>query len=143
MTRTLPTKARDAYLELVREFPLRAVKSEEDATKATAVLLKLVMSKPKLTAGEREYIEALTALVRQYEATRPRTELRSSSPLETLKHLLEESGSTISDLGRILGHQPSASEVLAGKRALSKSQIVKLAEHFRVSTDLFLRRDKT
>jgi antitoxin component HigA of HigAB toxin-antitoxin module len=133
-------KPKDAYLDLVRAFPLRAIRTQADAVAANQVLLKLVASKPKLTTGQQDYVEALSALVRQYEADRPDSELLHSSPLEMLKHLMDETGMSISGLGRVIGHQPTASQILRGERSLSKAQIQKLADHFNVSTDLFMDR---
>ena len=128
------------YLDLVRAFPLRAIRSEDEAAAANEVVLNLVMSKRKTTAGDREYVDALSALIRQYESDRPRSELPKTSPLEILNHLMGERGMNVSDLGRVIGHQPTASQILSGKREMSKAHIQKLAAHFRVSTDLFITR---
>ena len=143
MSATLSAKARDAYLDLVRAFPLRVIRNEDEAAAANDILLKLVMSKRKMKPGQREYAETLTALVRQYEMNRPRSELIHSSPLEILRHLMDETHMGVSDLGRVIGHQPTASQILRGERELSKSHIQRLADYFRVSTDLFMDRNKT
>jgi antitoxin component HigA of HigAB toxin-antitoxin module len=137
---TRSTKISESYLDLVRAFPLRAIRTGNQAVAANRVLLKLVTSKPKMTVGQRQYVEALTALIRQYEADRPNSELLASTPLEILKHLMDQATMTVGDLGRIIGHQPTASQILRGERNLSKIQIQKLADHFKVSTDLFMDR---
>jgi antitoxin component HigA of HigAB toxin-antitoxin module len=142
MSAALSAKTKETYLNLVRSFPLRAIRTEYEAVAANDILLKLVTSKPKLNAGEREYVEALTALIRQYESNRPHPELFKSSPLEILKHLMNETGMKISDLGRLIGHQATASQILKGERELSKTHVQKLAGHFNVSTDLFLPRPR-
>jgi HTH-type transcriptional regulator / antitoxin HigA len=140
MSATRSTKTKESYLDLVRTFPLRAIHTENQAVAANRVLLKLVASHPKMTAGQRQYVEALTALIRQYESNRPNSELVQSSPLEILKYLMGEANMTVGDLGRVIGHQPTASQILQGDRNLSKAQIQKLADHFKVSTDLFMNR---
>jgi antitoxin component HigA of HigAB toxin-antitoxin module len=38
--------------------------------------------------------------------------------------------------------QGTLSDMLGGRRAWSKSAIVKLADYFKLSTDIFLRRDR-
>jgi HTH-type transcriptional regulator/antitoxin HigA len=43
-----------------------------------------------------------------------------------------------SDLLHIFGSSGIASEVFNGKRAISKAQAKKLAEHFKVSVELFI-----
>jgi antitoxin component HigA of HigAB toxin-antitoxin module len=51
--------------------------------------------------------------------------------------MLKEQGMGGSDLGRLLGNRPLGSAILRGERQLSKAHIRILAEHFKVSTDLF------
>ena len=43
------------------------------------------------------------------------------------------------DLWPVLGSKSRVSELLSGKRAVSKAQAKKLAQFFRVSADLFIR----
>jgi HTH-type transcriptional regulator/antitoxin HigA len=52
--------------------------------------------------------------------------------------LMEMSGMSESDLGRLLGERSLGNAVLSGRRSLSKSHIRALADHFKVSADLFL-----
>jgi HTH-type transcriptional regulator / antitoxin HigA len=42
------------------------------------------------------------------------------------------------DLRPVLGSKSRVSEILSGKRAVSKAQAKKLADFFRVSADLFI-----
>jgi antitoxin component HigA of HigAB toxin-antitoxin module len=64
--------------------------------------------------------------------------LDTSSPVDRIKHLMRENDLTVSALGKILGSQPAASMVLHGKRELSKAQVRRLAEHFRLDPGYFL-----
>jgi HTH-type transcriptional regulator / antitoxin HigA len=59
-------------------------------------------------------------------------------PLAMLKYLMQESGMTQADLGRLLGNRALASLILNGHRQLSKTHIEKLANQFKVSPALFL-----
>ncbi len=138
MKSTLTEKTKSIYLSLVEAFPLRLIQSDKAATKANQVLRELLLSKPVLNAGERAYVDALTVLIHQYESGRRSAELSHASAREILRFLMEETGMNISDLGRLLGHLPTASQVLSGKRELSKHHIQLLARHFNVSTDLFM-----
>ena len=52
--------------------------------------------------------------------------------------LLEQRGLSAKDLWSVIGSKSRVSEILAGKRSISKDQAKKLAEFFRVSVDLFL-----
>ena len=56
-----------------------------------------------------------------------------------LEYLMEESGMTQADLGRLLGNRALASLILGRHRELSKTHIRKLADHFKVSAALFLQ----
>ena len=60
------------------------------------------------------------------------------APLDALKTLLSEHGMSASDLGRLLGNRTLGTAILSGRRALSKTHIKKLAEHFKVEPGLFL-----
>ena len=55
-----------------------------------------------------------------------------------LMFLLEQRGLSPKDLWPVIGSKSRVSEILAGKRSISKDQAKKLAEFFRLSADLFL-----
>ena len=58
----------ERYLELVREFPLRRLRSEADLDRAVAMLDKLCdLREDHLSPEEDEYMDVLGALVEQYE----------------------------------------------------------------------------
>jgi HTH-type transcriptional regulator/antitoxin HigA len=53
---------------------------------------------------------------------------------------VEANNMTVSELGEVLGSKGVASEVLNGKRSLSKAHILKLARRFHVDPSLFLEK---
>jgi HTH-type transcriptional regulator/antitoxin HigA len=55
-----------------------------------------------------------------------------------LKHLLEEHELKPRDLWPVIGSKSRVSEILAGKRSISKDHAKKLAAFFRVPVDLFV-----
>ena len=130
---------RDSYLDLVRELPLKAIKSPGQHDEALRMLKKLMVKLENLDGGARDYLETLAQLVKDYELTRERIDLSDLTVRDLLKHLMTEAEMNVSDLGRILGSQPAASLILRGKRELSKAHIRKLADHFKVDAELFLR----
>jgi HTH-type transcriptional regulator/antitoxin HigA len=138
--KTANRRENDKYFELVRAFPLRPIRTEADAEQAIAVLTRISLSKPeeKMEDGERDYSEALTLLVQQFERGRTNSALPRLSPIDRLKFLMNERGMSINDLGRVIGSQPNASLILHGKRSMSKTQIIKLSHHFAVSPGLFI-----
>jgi HTH-type transcriptional regulator/antitoxin HigA len=91
----------------------------------------------KATKEQCELAELLTVLIEQYESSHYPITLQSK-PHERLAVLLEERGLSQTDLAKLLGSRSLASEILAGKRDISKAQIKKLADALHVPADLFL-----
>jgi HTH-type transcriptional regulator / antitoxin HigA len=89
-----------------------------------------------LSAEEQELAELLTVLIDDHEERR--FPIRKSSPQQTLLHLMEARSLTQKDLWRIFGSKGIASEVVPGKRSISKAQAKKLAAFFHVNADLFI-----
>ena len=90
----------------------------------------------KLSAGQEKYLETLSILMAKYEEATERIG-ENVTPLDALRHLMDEHQMSASDLGRLLGERSLGSKVLSGNRSLSKSHISKLAAYFGVSPELF------
>ncbi|HEX4124336.1 MAG TPA: helix-turn-helix domain-containing protein [Tepidisphaeraceae bacterium] len=73
-----------------------------------------------------------------YEAKEYDLDREAIPPREALKTLLDANKMTAADLGRVIGSQPYASMILAGKRQISRDNAKKLAERFRVDAGLFI-----
>jgi HTH-type transcriptional regulator/antitoxin HigA len=101
-------------------------------------ILDRLVGREDLAPGQRDYLEALVRFVRDFEELNYRGKLQRLTPVEVLKHLMNENRMNTSDLGAVLGSRGLASEVLNGKRGLSKTLIAKLARRFRVDPTLFL-----
>jgi HTH-type transcriptional regulator/antitoxin HigA len=96
-----------------------------------------LMEKPEeeMTEEEGRLLELLSVLIEAYEdRVHP---LPNTQPHKMLAYLLEEKGMKPSDLWPVLP-KSRVSEILNGKRDISKSQAKQLAELFRVPVDLFL-----
>ena len=130
----------DRYMELVRELPLRPLRTKAEFRQAAQVLDALVTApEGSLSAGEQDYLETLVLLIEDYDR-RHRPVQDEPDPITILKHLMESNDMSISDLGQLLGSKGNASEILRGKRALSKTHIAKLATRFAVDVSLFFPR---
>jgi HTH-type transcriptional regulator/antitoxin HigA len=130
ITTRIAGKARDAYLRLVREYPLTSIRSEEQLRGAQNVMDRL-LAKGELNDGEFAYLDALSDLVAVYEDVHYR--LPAASDAEMLRHLLESRGITQAELCRAIKIVPSViSEILSGKRGFSKDLVGKLARYFNV-----------
>jgi HTH-type transcriptional regulator / antitoxin HigA len=60
------------------------------------------------------------------------------APHELLQHSMESNGTSQADLVGLIGSREVVSEVVNGKRAISKSQAKALSEFFNVSPGLFI-----
>ncbi len=90
----------------------------------------------ELAPEEREYAELLTVLVESFENAN--YALEGSTSDSRLRSLMEEHGLRQRDLLEVFGSRGIASEVVSGKRGISKAQARELAELFHVPADLFL-----
>jgi HTH-type transcriptional regulator/antitoxin HigA len=129
--------SRDAtrYLALVERFPLRPIASDEQLDRAVAVIDELI-SRADPSPAERDYLDVLSDLVHKYEtAEHP---IAPASDAEVLRFLMESRGLNQSQLSTEAGLPVSVvSEVLSGKRGLSRHGIEALARTFRVSPAVF------
>jgi HTH-type transcriptional regulator/antitoxin HigA len=124
------------YGELVAMLPPRPIHDDVDLANASKMIDRLAGF--DLNADQEDYLEALSTFVEAYESERFPIDDSRITPLEALKALLAEHGMTASDLGRLLGNRTLGAAILAGRRNLSKANIKKLAEHFKVEPGLFL-----
>jgi len=140
MTKTKKIVVADSYLKLIRQFPLRPLRDGSDYDAAVAVAEKLyVRGEDDLDAGERDYLDALDEFIAAYDRKHFSLGADDRTPLQRLKYILTESGTTPAALRKILNcSQPLVSMILNGDRELSKGNIRALAEHFKVEAGLFL-----
>ena len=80
--------------------------------------------------------ELLAMLIEQFEERR--YPIRKATPVQVLNHLMEARGLTQKDLWEVFGSKGITSEVVRGKRSISKTHAKKLASFFKVSADLFI-----
>ncbi len=128
----------DHYLELIRRFPLRPIRTKREFVAATTMLEQLaVRGENDLNKDELDYLEVLTDLVEAFE-TAHCPEPKEGLPLDRLKALLNEARLSTADLGRLLGNSGLASQILLGRRQLSKTHIRILSRHFKLDANYFL-----
>jgi len=123
------------YAKLLSKVLPRPIRTEVENRRMTELLLELD-EREDLSAEEEQLAEMLTILIEDFEAKR--YPLPPVSPRESLKALMEERGLLHSDIWPVLGNKGVTSEILNGKRSISKAQAKKLAEYFRVPVELFI-----
>ncbi len=127
----LKGKNRDSYMELVLDFPLASIKSDEHLTEAQRVM-DVVLARGTLDDGEETYLDALSDLVGSYEDEHHAID--PASDADMLRHLMEAKGVSQMQLSRDTGLPKSTiSEVLAGKKPFSRKMIHALANYFHVN----------
>lgn len=86
---------------------------------------------------EDKLFNLLANLLEDYE-TRTLPPLEKSLPQTTLKFLMEENNLRQSDLADVFGTQSVVSEVLRGKREITKKQAKALAQKFSLRLEAFI-----
>jgi HTH-type transcriptional regulator/antitoxin HigA len=137
-TTTTKRRAGDSYLKLIERFPLKTIKTRAEHGRSVAFLSKLAIQGCH-DEGTVVYMDTLSQLIEDYEKGEGlKMDLSHLTPVDALRHLMEVHGLTVTALGRLIGSQGTLSDVLSGRRQLSKAMIRKLADHFGVSPAVFL-----
>ena len=128
--RTKPRAASSEYLALLCAFPPRPIRGDDEHRRAIEVVNGL-LDRPALTADEEDYLDVLGLLIADYEDSL--FEHPEFTPVERLRHLMEEHALTQAELSRRTGVAvTSLSEILLGKRQISPRVRAKFAESFGV-----------
>ena len=122
-------------MELIRQFPLRPLRTDADLDAAVAVVDALI-DQEALSAPEQDYLDVLSDLVEIYEDET--IQIRPTGDAKMLRFLTEAKGVTQSQVAKGAGiAESTVSEVLAGKRKLNRTQIGKLCRYFCVGPGAF------
>jgi HTH-type transcriptional regulator/antitoxin HigA len=89
-----------------------------------------------LLPEERRLLSLLLLLIEDYEEGKYR--LKAATPDQVLRELMRARGICQKDLLGVFGSKGVASEVVRGRRAISRTQVKRLAQFFHVSPALFL-----
>ena len=124
----------ESYVNLIRTFALVPIQGEDELDLAIEVLDRLTARK-SLNKGEQMYVGTLTLLIEAYEDVHH--PIGPASDRDMLRHLMDARGIKQIQLHRETSIAKSTiSEVLAGRRAFSKSIIRKLADYFGVDVSV-------
>ncbi len=122
------------YIELLTSFPPRPITSEEEL-ELTQNIIDQLLDQGKLSQDEKDYLNVLGALVYEYE--QQQEPIPDIYGVELLKSLIEDNGLRQKDLVSIFKTESIVSDILNGKRELTKRHIEELAEFFHVSPAVF------
>lgn len=116
-------------------LPVAILTEEEYHRLLNAAATLMEKQEAEISEEEGRLLEMLSILIDEYEnRAHP---LPKAEPRKMLAYLLEEKDMKPSDLWTILP-KSRVSEILSGKRSISKAQARQLAELLRVPVDLFL-----
>lgn len=120
---------------LSRTMPV-VIETEEENVRMLAIVEKLMQKGEKLSVEEEKLLKLLARLIEDFEERFYRPS--EATPLEVLHHLMEARGVKQSQLWEVFGSKGIASEVLNGKRGISKTHARALANYFHVPAELFI-----
>jgi|SRR5215813_482332 len=123
-----------AYAELLSEARPEVIKAEEQNREYIARLEELTR-KEHVTEAEEKLIALLTVLVERFEDSYH--SVPNAGPLDIIRHLMDEHQLRQKDLVDVFGTESIVSDVLNGKRDLTKEHIRRLSERFGVSPAVF------
>lgn len=123
------------YGKLLSRVLPAVIETEKENERMLAEVHKL-MAKPKLSPAESKLFDLMVRLIEDFEEQH--YELNASTPNGVLRELMEAREVKQRDLWELFGSKGTASEVINGKRSISKAQAKALGKYFRVSPELFL-----
>lgn len=130
-----PTIDKDTYASLLVEFQPKVITTEEENERALRIVEKLMAVKNR-TPEQNVLLELIVILIEKFEDEH--YQLNASTPHSILLDLMEARDLKQSALVGVLGSKGVTSEVINGKRSISKAQAKALGEFFHVSHTLFL-----
>lgn len=124
------------YRRLLSRAMPGVIETEDENARMLAIVERLMKKGEKLSAEEEKLLKLLARLVEDFEQKFYRP--LEATPLEVLRHLMEARDIKQSQLWEVFGSKGIASEVLNGKRGISKTHARALANYFHVPADLFV-----
>ena len=125
---------RNVYGDLLAQHQPKAIETE--AEKEAAILLAESLEHRQRTPEENALLELLIILIEKFEETSyPLPNLESD---RMLLHLMEARNMKQEELVGVIGSRGVVSEIVNGKRSISKAQAKVLGKLFHVSPSLFI-----
>jgi HTH-type transcriptional regulator / antitoxin HigA len=130
-----PTFNPDTYGSLLAQYRPKVITSESENDAVIAIAEELEHRSSR-TSEEELLLDLLVTLIEKFEEEH--YPIPESSPLEILLHLMEARDCKQEDLIGVIGSRGVTSEVVNGKRSISKTQAKALADFFKVDAGLFI-----
>jgi HTH-type transcriptional regulator/antitoxin HigA len=124
------------YKRLLSQTMPVVIETEDENERMLATVEKLMDKGENLSPEEEKLLKLFAKLIEDFEERYYNP--KDAEPLEVLQHLMDSRGIKQTQLWEVFGSKGIASEVLNGKRGISKTHARALANYFHVSADLFI-----
>lgn len=112
------------------------IETEEENEHYLGIAEELMLKGENLLPEEEMLLNLLSLLISDFE--RRFYQIKKAPPLDVLKELMAANGLKQADLAPISGSKGITSEVLNGKRGISKDKAKALANYFHISAEAFI-----
>jgi HTH-type transcriptional regulator/antitoxin HigA len=136
MSRTVRRIDATRYKRLLSQTMPVVIETKEENERMLAIVEELMEKGEKLSPEEEKILKLFARLIEDFEERYYKP--KEAQPLEVLQHLMEARAVKQTHLWELFGSKGIASEVLNGKRGISKTQARALADFFHVPADLFI-----
>ncbi|NOT59841.1 MAG: transcriptional regulator [Acidobacteria bacterium] len=127
---------REKYGSLLTDALPTVIRTRAENEYYLSVVERLMQKESRLSKEETALLDLLSLLIETFE--RQHYQIRKSEPRAILTELMASNRLKQGDLLSVFGTKGRVSEVVNGKRAISKEQAKKLAAFFHVSAELFI-----
>jgi antitoxin component HigA of HigAB toxin-antitoxin module len=125
------------YAGLCQHYVPRPLHDAAGYAAARQAIEPLLGFEERLNADQSDYLEAVSSFIEGYD--RVQVKWPKTTPLATLKFLMEQHAMSAADLSRVLGSDRSLGpKLLRGERRLTVTHIRTLARHFGVEPGVLL-----
>jgi HTH-type transcriptional regulator / antitoxin HigA len=125
------------YGDLLKRFAPKVIETTKENRLALRIVERLMsIGDGKRSAEENALLSLLAALIEQFE--RKAYPVSPAEPKEILRDLMESNELKAADLAEVMGGRSRVSDILSGKRAISKEQAKRLGERFGISPAVFI-----
>lgn len=123
------------YAQLLAKYQPKVIETEAENERAIAIAEELE-HKSDRTAEESAILELLVALIEKFEDEHYL--IPTGTPQQMIQHLIESNNLKQENLVGVIGSRGVVSEVINGKRSISKAQAKALSTFFSVDVGLFI-----
>lgn len=124
------------YAKLLSEARPAVIETEAENKRMLAIAESLIDKGDAKTSEEVRLLKLIARLIEDFEDKH--YQLNAATPRAILLDLMESRGVKQSQLWGVFGSKSTASQVLGGKRRISKTHARALSQFFNVSVDLFI-----